>query len=72
MTTARINIVGYDSQDRKWFWYPWGNCWVESPHEGCNYSTKLAAAENIGMTAVWQRNQDPEDRMIRIDIEEVK
>lgn len=72
MTTARINIVGYDSQDRKWFWN-WRFCgFQEMWSEDCRFHSKMSAASSMGHTAVWQRNQDPEDRMIRIDIEEVK
>jgi len=72
MTGARVNIIGIDSSGKRWFWDPWGNCFIDSPNGGCNYSSKMAAAENIGCTATWQRNQDPDDRMVEILIEEVK
>jgi hypothetical protein len=72
MTTAtRINVVGIDSNDARWFWQKDSNSWNLYADLATNFPTVQIAESAAGRIRAGERLKDPEDRMDVIFVKEV-
>ena len=71
MNGTRVNIIGFDSRNARWFWNHEKQSWNLYAHLATSFESSIEAAKAMGAVSMWQRNQDPDDRMDAISIKEV-
>ena len=72
MNGTRINIVGIDAQDVRWFWQHDTNSWNLYAEKASNYLTVKAAEHYASHIRAAERLKDSEDRMDTIFVKENK
>lgn len=71
-TSTRINVVGIDSNDTRWFWQKETQSWNLYADKATNFLSIQIAESMAGRVRAGERLKDADDRMDTIFVKEVK